>query len=65
MLHTPKPDTACRVFGGAGAHRALVDEGLHGGHEALLQRREPRNVRRHALPRDAQQLAMHKLRHRA
>ena len=32
------------------AHRAIVDEGLDGVHEALLQRREPRNVRRHALP---------------
>ena len=43
-------------------HRAVVDEGLDGAPETLLQVREPRHVRRNALPRYPQQLAVHKLR---
>jgi len=42
-------------------HRATADEGLNGAHEPPLQVREPRHVRRHALPRYPQQLAVHKL----
>ncbi len=48
--------------GHAIAHRATADEGLDGAHEAPLQVGEPRHVRRHALPRYPQQLAVHKLR---
>ncbi len=43
------------------SHRAVVDERLNSIDEALLQCREPCHVRRHALSRYPQQLAMHEL----